>query len=363
MTSPDDRVVAETLTIDRADGTVRAGRSRNRFTRSMAAATRNGIQAPIPMRIQSIEYELASTIETLEELGTLNPDWQVGRLLAKTGIAQHYVSKPGETPLSMANRACERLLNGHDRSDIDGLIYVTQSPESRIPATACLLHQQLGLPQGGLAFDLNQGCSGFVYGLSVAAGLMHSGQMRRCLLVCAEAYTKYITHHDRTCRPIFSDGAGVALLDGTGGGEIGPFIFVTDGSGAPNLTLRQKNGAAVEGDGELYMNGPKVLQFTMQAVPQAVRELLRRAGKSVDDIDLFIFHQASKVVLDRVQDNLALDGNRLFRNYETMGNTVSATIPVALSQARQAGRLADGMTVMLMGFGVGYSLAGCVLTT
>lgn len=333
------------------------------FGESSVASVTASHQASAFMRIDSIEYELASTVETLEDLGQLNPEWQVERLLSKTGIARHHVSQPGETPFSMASQACERLLDGYDKSAIDGLIYVTQSPESRIPTTACLLHERLGLPNGGLAFDLNQGCSGFVYGLSVASGLLASGQMSKCLLVCAEAYTKYISQNDRTCRPIFSDGAGAVLLDGAGVGQVGPFIFVTDGSGAPNLTLRQKNGAVLEGDGALYMNGPKVLQFTMSEVPKAVNALLDKAGCTLADIDLFVFHQASKVVLDRIQKNLGIEDRRMFRNYQSMGNTVSATIPVALSQARDSGALTDDMTVMLMGFGVGYSLAGCLLTT
>ncbi|MDP6353098.1 MAG: ketoacyl-ACP synthase III [Alphaproteobacteria bacterium] len=312
------------------------------------------------MRIKAIEFQLGSRVETLEDLGAANPEWNVDRLLRKTGIAQHHVSGPDETPLSLAVQACETLFETQDRAAIDGLIYVTQSPEPTIPTTACLLHERLGLDERCLAFDLNQGCSGFVYGLSVASALLRAGELSQCLLVCAEAYNKYISRHDRTCRPIFSDGASAVLLDSASSGEIGPFVFATDGAGAPNLTLTANDGIGDVDGKVLYMNGPKVLDFTMEAVPEAVDRLLAKAQLSLSDIDLFVFHQASKVVLDRIQKSLDIDAERLFRNYSDVGNTVSATIPVALKQAQADRRLRPGMTVLMMGFGVGYSLAGCI---
>ena len=315
------------------------------------------------MRISAIEFKLGSKIETLVELGVHNPDWQIDRLLAKTGIVQRHVVTPEESPLALAEEACKELLAITGRDHVDGLIYVTQSPESNIPATACLLHERLGLPGGCLAFDLNQGCSGFVYGLSVASALLRTEQVGKCLLVCAEAYSKYISLHDRTCRPIFSDGASAAMIDCEGSGDIGPFVFATDGSGAPNLTLKKNDGVDGIGDQVLYMNGPKVLEFTIDAVPDAVFRLIDKAGLVLADIDMFVFHQASKVVLDRVRRELDIDEAKMFRNYQEMGNTVSATIPIALKQAQSGGMLVSDMKVLIMGFGVGYSLAGCIVRT
>ena len=315
------------------------------------------------MQISAIDFKLGSRIETLDDLGEQNPDWKTDRLLAKTGIVQRHIATSTESPLSLAEEACKRLFEVVAPEDVDSLIYVTQSPDSTIPTTACLLHERLQLPKECLAFDLNQGCSGFVYGLSMASALLRTGQTTKCLLVCAEAYSKYISLHDRTCRPIFSDGASAVIVEAGGSGEIGPFVFATDGSGAPNLTLKDSDG--VDGvDGQvLYMNGPKVLDFTMDAVPASVMRLIDKAGLNLVDIDLFIFHQASKVVLDRVGRKLGLDETKMFRNYQDMGNTVSATIPVAIKQAESLGVISQNMTVLLMGFGVGYSLAGCIVRT
>lgn len=315
------------------------------------------------MKISAIHHRLGSRAETLADLCEINPDWQLERLVAKTGIVNRHVIGENDTALGLAEEACLALFRSVDRASIDGLIYVTQSPESTIPATACLLHESLQLPAQCLAFDLNQGCSGFVYGLSMATGLLISGQATKCLVVCAESYSKYISHHDRTCRPIFSDGASAAIIDGQSNGKIGPFVFSTDGSGAPNLTLRDNKSAEVNGDKVLFMNGPKVLEFTMEAVPEAVEALLAKSGLELDRIDLFVFHQASKVVLDRIMKRLSIAENRLYRNYEDVGNTVSATIPIALQQAQIDGILRPNMTVLLMGFGVGYSLAGCIIRT
>ena len=315
------------------------------------------------MQISAIEFKLGSKIETLAQACEQNPDWQADRLLAKTGIFQRHLATPEESPLSLAVEASEKVLNDASRNKIDGLIYVTQSPESTIPTTACLLHERLGLAENCLAFDLNQGCSGFVYGLSMASGLLRTEQITRCLLVCAEGYSKYISPDDRTCRPIFSDGASAVIIDAAGSGDIGPFVFATDGKGAPNLALKKNNGAEIVGDQVLHMNGPKVLEFTMEAVPASVSRLIDKAGLTLAEIDMFVFHQASKVVLDRVRQNLDIDEAKMFRNYRDIGNTVSATIPVAMKQAQSAGLLAADMTVLVMGFGVGYSLAGCIVRT
>ena len=315
------------------------------------------------MRISSIEYKLGSQSETLADLGKHNPDWQTDRLLAKTGIIKRQVLTPDETLLGLAEDACETLFKEYKRDGINGLLYVTQSPDSTIPTTACLLHERLKLPKHCLAFDVNQGCSGFVYALSLAVSLLRARQVNQCLIVCAEAYSRYISLHDRTSRPIFSDGASAVVVDMEGSGDIGPFVFATDGSGAPNLTLTSGRNEMSSKQDTLYMNGPKVLEFTMDEVPKSVDRLLKQANLQLKDIDMFIFHQASKVVLDRIQRKIGIEEEKLFRNYQNIGNTVSATIPIAMKEARHSGKMRQGMKVLVMGFGVGYSLAGCILQT
>ena len=310
------------------------------------------------MRITSIAYQLGSKPESLAELQAANPDWRVEQLYEKVGIDKRYVAGPDETPLTLGTQAAEKLLTGVDRTGVDALIYVTQTPDSLIPTTACLLHARLGLPARALAFDVNQGCSGFVYALSLATALLQAQGLERALIVCAETYARHIAVSDRTCRPIFSDGAAAVMVDRGETGHIGPFTFVTDGTGAPNLTLKSSEQGPA-----LFMDGPAVLLFTMSAVPRAVNELLARAALTAADVDLFVFHQASRVVIDNIRRALKLDDAKVFRNYQEMGNTVSATIPIALRQAEDAGRLGPGKTVLLVGFGVGYSLAACVVRT
>lgn len=313
------------------------------------------------MRITSITYQLPSRTETIWELKEFNPDWKAETLYEKTGIAKRYVSMPHETALTLGIQAGQKLLCDIDRQTIDGLIYVTQSPDSLIPSTSCLLHDKLGLSAQCLTLDINQGCSGFVYGLSVASSLLTSGCIERCLIICAETYTKYISKNDRTCRPIFSDGASAVLLEKNVPGSIGPFVFLTDGSGALNLCLLKDDRTSGVSWPVLFMDGPKVMLFTMSEVPRAVSALCMKAGLDIGDIDLFVFHQASKIVLDNFQRLLKIDNEKLMRNYQDIGNTVSATIPIALKQAEESGRLGSGMVVLLMGYGVGYSLAGCIL--
>jgi 3-oxoacyl-[acyl-carrier-protein] synthase III len=312
------------------------------------------------MRIAGIAYQLGSKVESLAELHALNPDWRIEQLYGKVGIDKRYVSTAEETPLTLGVQAAEKLLEKVDRSSIDGVVYVTQTPDSLIPTTACLLHARLGLPARAFAFDVNQGCSGFVYGLSLATSLLDGHGLGRCLVVCAETYSKHIPLTDRTCRPIFSDGAAAVLVERDDAGRIGPFVFMTDGTGAQHLELRQSETG---GAPQLFMDGPAVLLFTLSAVPRAVQDLLAKADIALDAVDLFVFHQASRVVIDNIKRALKLDEAKVFRNYQDMGNTVCATIPIALRQAEEAGRLGPGRTVMLVGFGVGLSLAACLVRT
>lgn len=313
------------------------------------------------MKIASLEYCLGSHMETWDELLKDNPDWDKESLTSKTGVSIRYVSGSDETALTLAVAASVELLTKNGKDAINGLIYVTQSPDSHIPATACLLHQELGLPSNCFAFDLNQGCSGFIYGLSIASSMLASCELQQILLVCSETYRKYIDIHDRTCRPIFSDGASAVIIRSEDKGSLGPFTFLTDGSGAPNLTLKDpQNHNDLP---RLFMNGPSVLMFTMAAVPKATNTLLEMASLKIDDIDLFIFHQASAVVLDNIQRALDIPDARFYRHVQFVGNTVSSTIPIALKHALDEGVVNEGATLLLMGFGVGYSLAGCIVRT
>ena len=318
------------------------------------------------MIISEIQFVLGSHAEGLDALATDNAGWAVDEIVKKTGVHNRHLISEEESAFTMAKEATNKLLETVDQKNIDGLIYITQSPDSQIPATSCVLQSVCGLPKKTLAFDLNQGCSGFVYGLSVATSLISNNAIRNCILVCAETYSKYIAPDDRACRPIFSDGASATLIDPAISGEIGPFVFSTDGGGAQNLMLapsqiiRNETARTRAGGPTLHMNGAKVLHFTMAQVPKFTHELLAKASLKENDIDMFIFHQASDLVLDNLIRLLGLPSHKVVRHLEKIGNTVSSTIPIAYELERRAGRIQPGMTILLMGFGVGYSLAGCI---
>ena len=319
------------------------------------------------VKISSISYHLPEKTEGLDDLQRDNPDWDMPKLLEKTGIRTRHIASSDQTASDLAYTAAEQLLcDTQIRNQIDLLILVTQSPDYLLPTSACILQDRLRLSQNCMAFDINLGCSGFVSALSVAGGLIESGVVNTGLILCADTYSRYIDKHDRACRPIFSDGAAAILVERTAIDSIGPFDFGTDGSGFEHLIVRR--GGARDPDKAsdhphpiLEMHGSDVFVFTMRVVPACIVKLLARAGLNIDQVDLFIFHQASRLVIENLIRLMSLDEKKVFVNHEFIGNTVSATIPIALKDAVANGRLTTGQTVVLVGFGVGLSWSAVLL--
>lgn len=319
------------------------------------------------IKISAISYYLPEAVEGLDVLARDNPSWDIPKLFTKTGIRNRHIAAFGQTASDLAFEAGSNLLRKlSDVNAINLLIFVTQSPDYVLPTSACMLQDRLGLSQNCMAFDINLGCSGFVTALSVAGSLIESGVAQKGLILCADTYSKYIAKTDRTCRPIFSDGAAAILVDRSATDSVGPFEFGTDGSGFDRLIVR--NGGAREPntntmfhENTLEMHGSDIFLFTMRVVPEYISKLLVRAELSKDEINLFIFHQASKLVIENLTRSLSLNPEKVFENYEYIGNTVSATIPIALKDAETQGRLRDGDTVMLIGFGVGLSWAATLV--
>jgi len=314
------------------------------------------------LKISAISYHLPSLVETNDTLKEDNPDWDIPKILDKTGILTRYISAADETAVDLAFEAGTKLLHSDivNLEEIDLLILVTQSPDFVLPTSACILQDKLGLTKRCMAFDINLGCSGFIYALSVAGGLIESGVATKGIILCADTYSKYIAKNDRTCRPIFSDGASAVFVELSKTDDIGPFDFGTDGSGFDKLIVkgsgaRNPNLIKNKSTSNLEMNGSNVFLFTMNVVPKSINNLLSRTSKTLDDIDLIVFHQASKLVIDNIIKKLSLDEKKVFINYASIGNTVSATIPIALKDASSQGRLKAGDTVMVVGFGVGLS--------
>lgn len=321
--------------------------------------------------IVAIEYALPEALLTNDELAADYRTWTAAKILKKTGIERRHIVRDGETAADLACRAAEKLLATGvvAREDIDFVILVTQTPDYLLPTSACLIQERLGLPKSVGAFDINLGCSGYIYGLAVSKGLIESGLADNVLLICSETYSKHINRLDKSTRTIFGDGAAATLV-GTGGMRIGEFDFGTDGSGSELLKIpsggarlprseataqeREVDGN-VRSDDNLFMDGTGVFEFTIREVPASVEAFLAKAGMAKDDIDLFVFHQANKFMLDFLQTSMGIPKSKFYINMEDVGNTVSASIPIALKRALEDGTLEGKQTVLLCGFGVGLS--------
>lgn len=329
--------------------------------------------------ILRIEYVLPDKVLDNAELEKLYTNWTAEKIFEKTGIRQRRVTSEDETALDLAERAGKKLLKegGYLPSSIDFLLLCTCSPDYFMPASACILQDRLALPKTCGALDYNLGCSGFVYGLSLAKGLIAGGLASRVLLITSETLTKHIHPMDKSVRTIFGDAAAATIIGASDEGRIGQFVFGTDGSGHQNLIipaggmrLPRSAETAVENADEsdnirskdnFYMNGPEVFNFTLDVVPGMVEETLVRNGLRKDDIDLFVFHQANLFMLNVLRKTIKIPKEKFFISMEDIGNTVSATIPVALARAEVDGVLRKGMKVMLVGFGVGLSWGATVI--
>jgi len=332
--------------------------------------------------IAAIATHLPEYVLTNEELAREYPDWDVDKIYEKTGIHTRAIVAPHETAADLGIAAATKLFQQGVCSpcEIDYLLYCTQSPDYFLPTTACIMQSRLGLPTSCGALDFNLGCSGFVYGLSLAKGLIETHQANRILLVTAETYSRYIHPDDRSVRTLFSDGAAATLITASDAPvpEIGPFIFGTDGQGAKHLIMpggaqRARIGTAISTarispsgepitDDYLFMDGPEIFSFTLTAVPKMIHAILEHALLTLDDIDYIIFHQANKFILDALRKKLKLPEEKYCINMDTYGNTVSSTIPMALAKAKQEGIIKSGQRILLAGFGVGYSWAATIIT-
>lgn len=329
--------------------------------------------------ILGIEYALPDDMLTNEELAATFRTWSAEKILDKTGIESRYITSEHETAGDLGVIAAERLLESGlvERSEIDFLILVTETPDYLIPPTACIMQERLELEKSCGAFDINLGCSGFVYGLAVSKGLVDTGIARNVLLVTADTYSKHINRMDKSTRTIFGDGAAATLV-GVGGMQIGEFDLGSDGSGAELLRIpaggaRQPKDAqtSVEHETEgnvrsaenLYMDGTGVFEFTIREVPDCIGRLLSLESLNMKDVDLFVFHQANKYMLDFLRRIMHIESKNCYVNMTDTGNTVSASIPIALKRGMADGSIGPNQTVVLCGFGVGLSWGATTLRT
>ncbi len=321
--------------------------------------------------IGPIAVFLPETVEDNQYLAQQFPKWDMELIYARTGIRRRHIATPEQCASDLGVAAAEQLFQQYqiDRDSIDFLLFCTQSPDYIIPTTACIMQHRLGLRRSVGALDFNLGCSGFVYGLALADGLIRGGSARRVLLITAETYSRYIDPTDRSLRTIFGDGAAATLVEASQEPSIGPFVFGTDGSGADTLLVCGGGARRAEQaiqprkrkrwPSSLFMDGPELVKFTLEVVPEMIDRLLTLTGWQRSQVDMYLMHQPTTFLLHQLREKLQMDDQDVPEDLEEYGNTVSSTLPILVRDLRNCRRLAPGKRTLLLGFGVGLSWAGC----
>jgi len=327
--------------------------------------------------IKGISYYLPENLVTNESLLIDFPEWSVEKVATKIGVSERHIASGEETSADLAIEAARKLFVEHsvNPAEIDFILLCTQSPDYFLPTSACLIQERLGIPVRSGALDFNLGCSGFVYGLALAKGLILGGVARNVLLLTSETYSKFIHFRDKSNRTIFGDAAAATLISDNGFAEILNFSLGTDGKGADKLMVKtgglrfpqeendlhfDESGNPLSSD-HLFMDGAEIFNFTLEMVPELTIDTLNANFLEKDEIDLFVFHQANKYMLNFLRKKIRIPEEKFFYYMEKVGNTVSSTIPIALYQAMNEKKITPGSKVLIAGFGVGYSWAGNVL--
>ena len=327
-------------------------------------------------KIKTFGIYLPELVLTNEQLANDFGRWESEKIESKLGIKERHIAAKNETASDMAYHSALKAFENYDKGKIDMLILCTQSPDYFLPTTACVLQNRLGLRTDLCAYDFNLGCSGFVCGLAMAKSFINTGIASNVLLITSETYSKHIHPLDLALRTIFGDGAVATIIEGSEKEHIFEFILGTDGSGMDNLIVpngcfrnayipsaeeKKTDSDDIYTDNNLFMNGPEIFNFTIEAVPIAIEQCLKKNNLSLDDIDYFIFHQANKYMIEYLRKKIGIPKEKFYSNMLLTGNTVSATIPLAYCDAVENGKIAQGNKVLLCGFGVGYSWGAVII--
>ncbi len=286
----------------------------------------------------------------------------MAKIIKATGIERRPVAD-AHTVSDLGAAAAERLLTALDwsRDTIGLLIVVTQTPDYPLPSTAAVLQHKLALPTTTAAFDLSLGCSGYVYGLSVATAMMRTAGISRCLLVAGDMTTRMISDSNRALAPLFGDAVSVTALELSEHGSI-TFDLGTDGSGAPYL-ISKTGGLAHPGTPELFMDGTQVMAFSLKQVAPSIERALATAGMVIGHIDHVILHQANAMMLRTLGHKIKARDDQMVQAIRDFGNTSSASIPLAICDHLTQNPQTEALTYLLCGFGVGWSWSTAVWAT
>ncbi|MGC5771412.1 beta-ketoacyl-ACP synthase III [Paenibacillus pabuli] len=306
------------------------------------------------------------TNSDLEKMVDTNDEWIVSR----TGIRERHIAAPDQATSDLAYEAAVKALEsaGMTGSDLDLIIVATITPDSAFPSTACILQDKLGA-KGAAAFDLSAACSGFVYGLATATSFIQSGMYNNALVIGADCLSRITDYTDRNTCVLFGDGAGAVVVGEVPEGRgFKSFDLGAEGAGGGLLQL-EGGGSRLPASAEtvenkkhyIYMNGREVFKFAVRVMGTATVEVLRKAGLERTDVDLFVPHQANIRIIQSAMQRLELPEEKVVVNVDKYANTSAASIPLALVEAAEEGRMKAGDTVLMVGFGGGLTWGASVL--
>ncbi|WP_416695906.1 3-oxoacyl-ACP synthase III family protein [Candidatus Pseudothioglobus sp. Uisw_050_01] len=321
--------------------------------------------------IKKIEYYIPSNRTNVIDLDDAHKDWDIENSIKKTGVKVLHHADKDETIVDMAYIAASKVLSKMSSDEIpDTLIFCTQTPDFTIPHCSALLQDKLKLPTSTKCFDISLGCSGYSYGLSIAYSMLKSDLSHSVFLISGDAYSKIINENDKTSYLLFSDAVACSLLERPK--ENLPFLFGTDGAGFKNIiypmsgintTIKNSNmpNCSINDNGRFEMQGAAVYLFTMSVIVDEIKTFMKENELSFNDIDLVVLHQASLLVLKTIQAKLNIPDHKMLIDLEEIGNTGSASIPIALKRAEDKKLLKRGNRLLLFGFGIGLSWSGSIL--
>ncbi len=310
-----------------------------------------GLGVHVPERVMTND-DLAGMVETSDE-------W----IRERTGIRERRFAAPEEALTDIALPAARRALEdaGVEASDIDLLICATVTPDMMFPTSSALLADSLGMPKAA-AYDLLAGCTGFVYAIAQAYGMLASGLSRRALVVGGDVLSKILDWEDRSTLVLFGDGAGAVVMEPVDHGGFMGFELGADGGGGEFLWYPGSGSRHFENpDSFVKMNGREVFKFATRVMVYSANQVLAECGKTVEDVDVYVPHQANKRIIDYAVDKLGIPSEKTVVNVDRYGNTSSGSIPLALAEARDEGRLADGSLVLMTGMGAGLTWGSALM--
>ena len=313
--------------------------------------------------VVDVTYELGSKVHSVSELAKkfkLTSD-KYDDLRNKIGTNFIYENSESEDFASLAIKSINVLLatNEIDQNNL-GLIFVTQSNSKILPADGQRIRSICGLPDSVFVLDVNMGCSGFIYGLAVANSFIQSSSFKQIILVAGDTYRNNINTEDRSTFLLFSDAVSATLIESKESSQILGFDFGGDGINFEDISLSKQNFRDTSSH-DFYMNGGKVFQFTQNSIPNSINRVLTKNSTKIDDLKLVIFHQASRIVLDTLNEKIALNISQTSETISKFGNTGSASIPITLSEYLKFSALEPGDLVLLSGFGIGLSFGSVLL--